>query len=154
MLASRCTILLVVYSIVSVHVFYYTARLQIKKTPSSIINIASRLIPISSYNQSSDNHLNTSNSTETNPTVGFKSANILHNLTINNSNINITFNLTTIIQTTTLPTILISFLNASFYSSFNFTTSSLDINNSLPICNFSISNNNTSIYQVTINQTL
>ncbi|CAF1216382.1 unnamed protein product [Rotaria sordida] len=90
----------------------------------------------------------------TNPTVGFKSANILHNLTINNSNINITFNLTTIIQTTTLPTILISFLNASFYSSFNFTTSSLDINNSLPICNFSISNNNTSIYQVTINQTL
>ncbi|CAF1115704.1 unnamed protein product [Rotaria sordida] len=90
----------------------------------------------------------------TNPTVGFKPANISHNLTINNSNINITFNLTTIIQTTTLPTILVSFLNASFYSSFNFTTSSLDINNSLPVCNFSISNNNTSIYQVTINQTL
>ncbi|CAF4191252.1 unnamed protein product, partial [Rotaria sordida] len=90
----------------------------------------------------------------TNPTVGFKSANISHNLTINNSNINITFNLTTIIQTTTLPTILISFLNASFYSSFNFTNSSLDIYNSLSICNFSISNNNTSIYQVTINETL
>ncbi|CAF4152129.1 unnamed protein product, partial [Rotaria sordida] len=90
----------------------------------------------------------------TNPTVGFKPANISHNLTIKNSNINITFNLTTIIQTTTLPTILVSFLNASFYSSFNFTTSSLDINNSLPVCNFSISNNNTLIYQVTINQTL
>ncbi|CAF1261988.1 unnamed protein product [Rotaria sordida] len=93
--------------------------------------------------------------TDINHIVGFKSTNISHHLTINNSSLNKTLNLTTTtIQTIILPTILIPFLNASFYSSFNFTKPSLDIYNSLPICKFSISNNDKSIYKVTINQTL
>ncbi|CAF1305616.1 unnamed protein product [Rotaria sordida] len=169
MLADRCAVTLIVCSIVFIYAVYYIVGLQRKKIQSSIINIASRLIPTSFYKQLSDNHLlfiqqtqanlNTSNSTKkTNHTVGFQSTNILHNLTINNSSLNITFNLatttTTTIQTTTLPTILIPFLNASFYLSFNFTKPSLNIYKSLPICNFSISNNDKSIYKVTIPQTL
>ncbi|CAF1356813.1 unnamed protein product [Rotaria sordida] len=168
MLADRCAVTLIVCSIVFIYAVYYIVGLQRKKIQSSIINIASRLIPTSFYKQLSDNHLlfiqqtqanlNTSNSTKkTNHTVGFQSTNILHNLTINNSSLNKTLNLattTTTIQTTTLPTILIPFLNASFYLSFNFTKPSLNIYKSLPICNFSISNNDKSIYKVTINQIL
>jgi hypothetical protein len=45
-------------------------------------------------------------------------------------------------------------LNASFYPSFNLTESNVDNTNSLPTCNFSIVDNDTSIYKVTVEQTL
>jgi len=68
--------------------------------------------------------------------------------------LNRTINLTTTIQTPHPPTTLVPFSNASFYSSFNMTKFDLDNSNSFPICNFSISNNNTSIYKVNISVTL
>ncbi|CAF1433141.1 unnamed protein product [Rotaria sp. Silwood1] len=175
MFQNRRTVFLFVCSIVFVQALYYIITLQIKKNHAPIINTASILIQTSFYNNhSSDNHppsvkqtqpkLNTSNSIETNHTRVSKSINISQNLIINNSNLTITFNLsttstttTTTIQTTTtttLPAITIPFLNATFYSSFNFTKPSLEIHNSLPICNFSITNNDTSIYKVNISQTL
>jgi len=82
--------------------------------------------------------------------------NISSNFTLTNSILNITINFTTTATTTTTPqpTTTIPFLNASFYASFNFTKPDLIIYNSLPICNFSITNNDTSIYKVAINQTL
>jgi len=69
--------------------------------------------------------------------------------------LNLTINLT--ITTTPAPTTvplstLPPFSNASFYSSFNLTK--YEIDNSSPICNFSISNNDTSIYKVTVNHKL
>ncbi|CAF1151412.1 unnamed protein product [Rotaria sordida] len=173
MFQNRRTVFLFICSIVFVQALYYIATLQIKKSQPPIIHTSSILISTSLYNKSSDKHLpsvrqtqtrlNASNSTETNYTVGFKSVNISHNLTINNSSLNIPLNLTTTstattttttIKTTTLSTILIPFLNASLYSSFNFTKPSVDIYNSLPICNFSILNNDTSVYKVIISQTL
>ncbi|CAF4277846.1 unnamed protein product [Rotaria sp. Silwood2] len=174
MFQNRRTVFLFVCSIVFVQALYYIVTLQIKKSQPPIIKTASILIPTSFYNQSSDIHLpsvqktqtnlNTSNSTETNHILSFKSTNTSHNFTINNANRNITLNLTTTTSTTkiqtttttttTVPTILIPFLNASLYPYFNFTKPSLDIYNSLPICNFSKSNNDTSIYKVAISQTL
>jgi hypothetical protein len=73
--------------------------------------------------------------------------------------LNITINLTitttiTTTTTTTPTTTLVPFSNATFDSKFDFPKPDLNVSNSLPICNFSISNNDTSIYRVTINQTL
>jgi hypothetical protein len=64
---------------------------------------------------------------------------------------------TTITTTTETPpptTSLVPFTNASFYPSFDFIKPNLDNYTSLPICNFSVSDNNTSIYKVTVSQTL
>lgn len=59
---------------------------------------------------------------------------------------------TTLSSTTPKP---IPFANASFYPSFNITLSNFENSTLfLPICNFSITNNDTNIYRVTINQTL
>jgi len=71
--------------------------------------------------------------------------------------VNRTINLTVTITTTLIPhpsTTLIPFSNASFYSSFNMTNFDVDNSNSFSICNFSISNNDTSIYKVNISLTL
>ena len=81
------------------------------------------------------------------------STNISHNSTFNIT-INATTTTTTTTQTTPRSTTPIPFANASFDASFNFTMSDLTIDKSLPICNFSITNNDTSIYKVPINQTL
>ena len=64
---------------------------------------------------------------------------------------------TTILTTTTstlAPTTLAPFSGASFYPSFNFTQPNFDSLKSLPVCNFSILNNDTSIYKVIVEQTL
>lgn len=75
------------------------------------------------------------------------------NLTINLTTTTITTTTTTTQIPTTLP-ITIPFFNASFDPTFNFTSIDLTNSNSLPLCNFSITNNDTSIYKVTVNQTL
>jgi hypothetical protein len=46
------------------------------------------------------------------------------------------------------------FANASFYSSFNFTVKDPDQYQNLPLCNISTTNNDTSIYKVTIKEVL
>ena len=76
------------------------------------------------------------------------STNLTNDLTLNNGTI-ISTTTTTLASITEVP-----FSNATFYPSFNLTQSQLDNSNSLPICNFSVSNNDTTIYKVTINQTL
>ncbi|CAF0914344.1 unnamed protein product [Adineta ricciae] len=78
------------------------------------------------------------------------------NLTTKISSLNVTLTVTTTIITTTTTSVLLSipFQNASFYSSFNSTLAELSASNSLPLCNFSISNNDSSIYKVIVNQTL
>ena len=69
--------------------------------------------------------------------------------------VNITINLTITTTTTPLPpTTLPPFSNASFYQKFDFVKPEKNVYNSLPICNFSITNNDTSIYKVAITQTL
>ena len=64
-----------------------------------------------------------------------------------------TSNLTT--TTTTAPTTTFPpFLNASLYSSFNTTAIDFDKLSTLSTCNFSITNNDTSIYKVQVHQTI
>jgi N-terminal region of glycosyl transferase group 7 len=52
------------------------------------------------------------------------------------------------------PTTVEPFNNASFYSSFNLTLPDATRYNALSPCNFSVSNNDTAIYKVSINQSL
>ena len=76
------------------------------------------------------------------------STNLTNDLTLNNG---------TIISTTTTtlaPITEVPFSNATFYPSFNLTQSQQDNSNSLPICNFSVSNNDTTIYKVAISKIL
>ncbi|CAF3737922.1 unnamed protein product [Rotaria socialis] len=173
MFQNRRTVFLFVCSLVFVQALYYIATLKIKRIEPTIVNPTSLLISTSIYNKSSDNrlssvqknqvHSSNDKSTQTNHTVDINSTAIAHNLTFTNSPLNITVNqtiattisTTTIYNTTAHPiTAPIPFLNASSFSSFNYFKSPPNIYNSLPVCNFSISNNDTSIYKVTINQTL
>jgi hypothetical protein len=126
MFLNRRTVFLFICSIVFVQALYYIVAFQVKKT------IIYPLIP---DELSSDNGVPVQNITLT-------STLLRTTILLNSNNLNHT------------STALIPFADASFLTSINLTQPDLAVYSLFPICHFSISNNDSSSYEVTINQNI
>ncbi|UJR31974.1 hypothetical protein I4U23_019447 [Adineta vaga] len=173
MCSKRRTIFLCVCSVVFFQALYYIVTLQIKQTQITLEESSISLITINLQNQSSDGRSAYNQSGQSNLTISDPiKTNITHEIISTNTSVNLTSKIpvinvtvTAITSTSTITTTsttnqatsilpVIPFENASSYPFFNSTLPELRANNILPVCNFSISNNDTSHYIVKVNQTL
>ncbi|CAF4582918.1 unnamed protein product [Rotaria sp. Silwood2] len=122
MFQNRRTILLFIFSIVFVQALYYIITLQIKQNKTRI----TKFPLITLYEQGSDIKKIVVQDT--------KNLTLINNISLQKESLNE----------------LNPFFNSSFSILTNFIKPDLNIYNSLPICNFSISNNDSSYYKVTI----
>jgi hypothetical protein len=132
MFQNRRTVFLFICLIVFIQAIYYTITFQIKRNRTAIIQFPD----IFSYEQSSD----------------------IDKISVQNTTTSLSLQTTLLLISNNtsrkkeLTTGLIPFADASFLTSINFTGPDPIIYNSLPICQFSITNNDSSIYKVAIHK--
>lgn len=147
MFQNRRSVFLFICSIVFIQALYYIVTLQIKKNNEHIIHSAFSSLSLLIYNQSSDKFNRIQNNRTSVQIITTTTTITTKLVPLNLTTHNLTLNFTT--TTTPAP---IPFVNASFYSSFNSTTIDFDKLSTLSPCNFSIKNNDTSIYKVEVHQ--
>lgn len=132
MFQNRRTIFLSICLIVFLQALYYIITFQLKAKKIKFIDIPDIFL----YEQSSDiQKLIVQNTTTTTTSLPQTKLLLISN---NYSN--------------TSQRAFIPFADASFTTSINFTKPDLNISNSLPVCHFSISSNDTSIYKVVVHK--
>jgi hypothetical protein len=124
MFQNRRTVFLFICLIIFLQAVYYTITFQINRNPTTIITFPELVL----YEQSSD----------------------ITKISVQNTTTSILQFISNNLNQTSIKKELISFTDASFSTSINFTKPDPILFNSLPICQFSISNNDSSSYRVNI----